>query len=169
MSDQPQPVLNTAAIAGVITALATGLGTIGFTNAETKLSGAATALAGIVVAVVVLAGHVLAALHVRQQVTPIANPKDGAGRPLVPVDGAYQVTSLAPATLSLGNASMSAGQSVGGFTAELGSFDAGEDYVPEGPEPADTAPSPPHAGRAEQDASLPSGDVLPSGRHAAPE
>jgi heme A synthase len=81
---RPQPVLNAATVASVVTALVSILVTLGFVSAEDGAAlsnSAATLMAGIIAAVAVVA-HIVAALRAREQVTPIESPQAADGRPL---------------------------------------------------------------------------------------
>jgi hypothetical protein len=82
---RPQPVITAASVTSTIKAVVSVLALLGFNEASLHLSAMTTSIVAVVIGVYELAPHILVALHVRSQVTPIADPKTGTGEPLVPV------------------------------------------------------------------------------------
>jgi hypothetical protein len=79
-NNTPGPVITAGAVQAVLGALAA----LGWLNLDsTTVAAVATAVAALIAAVVVVYG--------RRQVTPVSNPKDATGAPLVPV-GSAQAT-----------------------------------------------------------------------------
>jgi hypothetical protein len=83
---RPRPVLAISSVVGVITAVSLALGFLGYSSAATKLNGAAQAIGTVIVFVVVLVSHLIAAFHAQEKVTPLSSPHDALGRLLVPVE-----------------------------------------------------------------------------------
>jgi hypothetical protein len=81
---RPQPVITAASVTSMIKAVVSVLALLGFNEASLHLSAMTTSIVAVVIGVYELAPHILVALHVRSQVTPIADPKTGTGEPLVP-------------------------------------------------------------------------------------
>jgi hypothetical protein len=88
---RPQPVITAASVTSMIKAVVSVLALLGFNEASLHLSAMTTSIVAVVIGVYELAPHILVALHVRSQVTPIADPKTGTGEPLVPVSAVKSV------------------------------------------------------------------------------
>lgn len=89
---RPEEVLNAAKLAAAVSGAVTGVGALlvlaGYATTE-QIREWAVASGAAVVAVGALLGAVMpiiTALRARERVTPLSDPRDGAGRPLV-VDG----------------------------------------------------------------------------------
>lgn len=81
--DRPRPVLTAAGISGLITSLAGVLTWLGYVAPAADLSARADVIGAIVVGAVTLGSHLLAGLHSQGKVTPVAQPQDHDGTPLV--------------------------------------------------------------------------------------
>lgn len=80
---RPRPVLTTSVVVGAVHTVAFIAGFLGLDQTEMHLSGAADAIAVVVIAVVTLGAHVASAWKSQNEVTPLSDPKDYLGRALV--------------------------------------------------------------------------------------
>lgn len=78
---RPRPLRTAAAIVGGLTALISGL-----VGAGLLTLGQGDALTGIITAALVLLGSFGITVTAEKQVTPLADPRDQHGRPLIPSD-----------------------------------------------------------------------------------
>lgn len=95
---RPEPVLNAAKVAGAVSGLVVAAGAVttlvGWTTAE-QIDSAAVLVGGLVTALAALVAVVaplVAAYRARPKVTPLADPRDANGTPLVPATGGHVVT-----------------------------------------------------------------------------
>jgi hypothetical protein len=103
VTTRPQPVITAASVTSTLKAVVSVLALLGFNEASLHLSAMTTSIVAVVIGVYELAPHILVALHVRSQVTPIADPKTGTGEPLVPASlvAATPVTVNVPAVADI--------------------------------------------------------------------
>lgn len=99
---QPEPVVNSAAIAGAVSTLVAAVGTVlvstgWVTDAQVTAAGHWARIVVLAICAVITAfAPLVAAAHARTQVTPLKRPRDVRGQQLVPVD-AYGRHAAAPA------------------------------------------------------------------------
>lgn len=82
MIRRPRPVLNTAAVAGLVHAFALIAAFLGYANAATALDTQSQTVGSVLIGAGTLVVHLVAAFAAQDQVTPLSDPRDFLGRAL---------------------------------------------------------------------------------------
>lgn len=73
--NRPRPVLTSAGITGAVQAVATIVGWLGYTNAETNIDGMTQTLVAVVLGILTLGGSIVHGLAAQAKVTPLSDPQ----------------------------------------------------------------------------------------------
>lgn len=111
---RPHPVINKAAVSGLVTSVAGVLTFLGYVGPAAKLDGMADSIGAVAVGLVLLLSHTVPAVLASKEVTPLENPQAADGTPL------RKVTDLQPQVVNQTITSTSGGGGGGWYSPIVG-------------------------------------------------